>query len=530
MVGSSRPAVGVGPAHGGVPDESLPRAGARNTPAARITATDLNEAMVRYASSRVEGVDWRQADAMALPFDDEAFDLVVCQFGVMFFRTSARPFARSRVSLPGGAIPLQHLGRHRTQRLRCGTDGRDRQGFPQRPADLPRANPHGYADLDEVSSDLGAAGLHVDDLTTVTLTGHADFPAQLATGFCQGTPLRLEIEERASLAEVTRLVADEVTRGWERAGCRGISAPTWSQPAADSPDSLRRRALGNGSKMRRSRDAPRRSRYLRHRPFLTRCDGEPASSGTTRSAVSFLPRSGSQGRRREHMGTPNGQLVPDPFGPLQGLRIVSTGTLIAQPFAAHLAALFGAEVIQVEHPSGTVDPWRTLDARMQGSNGAEVATCSIQERRNAFYVSLDLSVPEGRELFLRLIRTRDIWMESSKPGTFDKWGLGDEVVHEANPGLVITHVSGYGQSGHADYLGRASYDMIGQAFGGLMNLTGFADPEPRSGPPPTPATTSPRCLRSGRRWPRTSTVSAPARARSSIWHSSRPSITSSAGP
>ncbi len=178
------------------------------------------------------------------------------------------------------------------------------------------------------------------------------------------------------------------------------------------------------------------------------------------------------------MSTPNGQLVPDPFGPLQGVRIVSTGTLIAQPFAAHLAGLFGAEVIQVEHPSGTVDPWRTLDARVQGSDGAEVATCWIQERRNAFYISLDLSVPKGRELFLQLIRTRDIWMESSKPGTFDKWGLGDEVVHEANPGLVITHVSGYGQSGHADYLGRASYDMIGQAFGGLMNLTGFADPEP----------------------------------------------------
>jgi crotonobetainyl-CoA:carnitine CoA-transferase CaiB-like acyl-CoA transferase len=69
-------------------------------------------------------------------------------------------------------------------------------------------------------------------------------------------------------------------------------------------------------------------------------------------------------------------------------------------------------------------------------------------------------------------------MESSKPGTYAKWGLSDEVVLRANPGLVVTHVSGYGQSGHPDYLGRASYDMVGQAFGGLMYLTGFPDPEP----------------------------------------------------
>ncbi|MGH7747594.1 MAG: CoA transferase, partial [Candidatus Dormibacteria bacterium] len=171
-------------------------------------------------------------------------------------------------------------------------------------------------------------------------------------------------------------------------------------------------------------------------------------------------------------------MVPEPFGPLQGVRILSTGTLIAQPFAAHLAALFGAEVIQVEHPSGTCDPWRILDSRLPALDGGEVATCFVQERRNAFYVTLDLSTDEGRELFLRLVRTRDIWMESSKPGTFPKWGLADEVVHAANPGLVITHVSGYGQSGHPDYLGRASYDMVGQAFGGLMHLTGFADPEP----------------------------------------------------
>jgi crotonobetainyl-CoA:carnitine CoA-transferase CaiB-like acyl-CoA transferase len=170
-------------------------------------------------------------------------------------------------------------------------------------------------------------------------------------------------------------------------------------------------------------------------------------------------------------------LVPEAFGPLQGVKILSTGTLVAEPFAAHLAAAFGAEVIQVEHPSGIVDPWRTLDAPLE-VDGSSVSTSFIQERRNAFYITLDLCTEEGRELFLRLVRTRDIWMESSKPGTYAKWGLSDEVVLEANPSLVVTHVSGYGQTGHPDYLGRASYDMIGQAFGGLMYLTGFPDPEP----------------------------------------------------
>ena len=72
----------------------------------------------------------------------------------------------------------------------------------------------------------------------------------------------------------------------------------------------------------------------------------------------------------------------------------------------------------------------------------------------------------------------DIWMESSIPGTYQAWGLDDETVLQANPRLVISHVSGYGQDGHSDYLARASYDFIGQAFGGMMHLTGFPEPDP----------------------------------------------------
>ena len=172
-------------------------------------------------------------------------------------------------------------------------------------------------------------------------------------------------------------------------------------------------------------------------------------------------------------------LVPEQFGPLQGVRILSTGSLIAQPYAATLAAEMGAEVIQVERPGEGDAAWRHLGRQLPTTDGkGKIATTWIQERRNEFYVSLDMSKPEGKDLFLRLIKSCDLWMESSKPGSYTKWGLADDVVLQANPKIVITHVSGYGQSGHPEYLGRASYDMIGQAFGGLMYQTGFPDPDP----------------------------------------------------
>ena len=170
-------------------------------------------------------------------------------------------------------------------------------------------------------------------------------------------------------------------------------------------------------------------------------------------------------------------LIPIPFGPLQGVRILSSGTIIAQPFAAAMAAEMGAEVIQIERPGQGDVVWRNLEFPINGQGGESVAAGWVQNRRNSFHTTLDLSTPKGKELFLGLIPKVDIWMESSIPGTYTDWGLDDETVLKANPKLVITHVSGYGQFGHPDYLARASYDFIGQAFGGLMNLTGFPDPQ-----------------------------------------------------
>ena len=172
-------------------------------------------------------------------------------------------------------------------------------------------------------------------------------------------------------------------------------------------------------------------------------------------------------------------LVSERFGPLQGVKIVSTGTLIAQPFAGELAAEMGAEVIQIERPGAGDTGWRNIGIRLKTKDGkGAVATTWIQERRNVFCVTLDLSKPRGRELFLKLVARADIWMESSKPGSYAKWDLDDAAVWKVNPRLVITHVSGFGQTGDPDYVHRASYDVVGQAAGGMMYQTGFPDPTP----------------------------------------------------
>ncbi len=174
-------------------------------------------------------------------------------------------------------------------------------------------------------------------------------------------------------------------------------------------------------------------------------------------------------------------LVPENFGPLQGVKLLSTGSVIAQPYAAALAAQWGAEVIQVENPN-VLDIWRTVGLSLPTKDGT-VSASFVAERRNEFNVRIDMGTPEGKEIFLQLAERADIWMESSRPGTYAKWGLTDDIVLARNPRLVICHVSGYGQDGDPGYLGRASYDMIGQAFGGTMYQTGFPESPPTRAAP-----------------------------------------------
>lgn len=169
-------------------------------------------------------------------------------------------------------------------------------------------------------------------------------------------------------------------------------------------------------------------------------------------------------------------LIPQ-FGPLQGIRIISSGTIIAQPFAATLAAEMGAEVIHIERP-GVGDTYRGLGPYLDKGKGTSTSSSWVQDARNRLGITLNLSSDKGREVFSDLLQLSDIWMESSMPGTYEEWEITDERVFAMNPRIVIVHVSGFGQYGAPGYLGRASYDMIGQAFSGLMHLTGMPNPSP----------------------------------------------------
>jgi len=171
----------------------------------------------------------------------------------------------------------------------------------------------------------------------------------------------------------------------------------------------------------------------------------------------------------------NDNLVPRQFGPLHGVRIVSCGSNVAQPFAAALAAEFGAEVIHLEPPQG--DPYRTSGMKMAAADGKAVGSDWIQERRNVFSVTLDPAAARGRGLLLRLLRRAEIWMESSPAGYWDTIGLSDNDVLKDCPRLVIAHVSGFGRGDH-HRPGASDHDLIAQAFGGLMANIGFPDPQP----------------------------------------------------
>ena len=142
------------------------------------------------------------------------------------------------------------------------------------------------------------------------------------------------------------------------------------------------------------------------------------------------------------------------FGLLSGLRVIMIGLSVAAPFAGELYAEHGADVIWIENPKA-VDSARV--ARKGGS--------WQQDRRNMRSLTMNYRSEKGKEAFLRLISTTDVLIEASVGGSFDRAGLSDEVLWQANPGLIIAHISGFGQTGSPEYVKRASYDPIAQAFG-----------------------------------------------------------------
>jgi formyl-CoA transferase len=156
--------------------------------------------------------------------------------------------------------------------------------------------------------------------------------------------------------------------------------------------------------------------------------------------------------------------------PLQGVKVIELGTLIAGPFCARLLGEFGAEVIKVE-PPGIGDPlrkWRTL---YQGTS----LWWRVQAR-NKKSVTLDLKRPEAQEIVRKLVAGADIVVENFRPGAMEKWNLGWEQLARVNPGLIMVRLSGFGQSG--PYRDRPGFGAIGESMGGLRYVTGYPDRPP----------------------------------------------------
>lgn len=155
-------------------------------------------------------------------------------------------------------------------------------------------------------------------------------------------------------------------------------------------------------------------------------------------------------------------------GPLSGIKVLELGQLIAGPFCGQLLAHFGADVIKVE-PPGVGDPlrvWRELD-----EDGVSPWFRSIA--RNKRSVTLDLRKEKGREIAKRLAIDSDVLLENFKPGTLEKWGMGPDDLYPANPSLVFTRISGYGQTG--PMRSEPGFASVCEGFGGLRFINGNVD-------------------------------------------------------
>ncbi len=162
-----------------------------------------------------------------------------------------------------------------------------------------------------------------------------------------------------------------------------------------------------------------------------------------------------------------------PHRVLDGVRILDLTRVVAGPFATAVLADLGADVIKLERP-GTGD-----DYRYGPSPPGETSLSFQNTNRGKRSVTLDVRKPEGREIFLRLVSGADAVIENFRSGWLAKHGLGPQRIQEHNPRCVVASLSGFGATGPR--AGQASYDIVAQATGGLMAMTGFADGPPVRG-------------------------------------------------
>ena len=192
-----------------------------------IVATDLNQPMLDHASAlgTRRPVEWRQADAMTLPFDDAAFDAVVCQFGVMFFPDKAKAYAEARrVLKAGGTFIFNVWDRIEENEFADTVTSALQTVFPSDPPRFLARTPHGYCDHSRIRQDLRNGGFTaLPEITTVAARSRAQSCRNPAIAYCQGTPLRNEIEARdaSRLAAATDVAAEALA---ERFGRSAVDA------------------------------------------------------------------------------------------------------------------------------------------------------------------------------------------------------------------------------------------------------------------------------------------------------------------
>lgn len=185
---------------------------------AAYTVTDLNPPMLARARQRQPAaaeIDWRQADALALPFGDESFDAVCCQFGVMFFPDKVTGYGEARrVLRDGGRFVFNVWDRIEANEFAASVTATARRFFPGDPPEFLPRTPHGYHDIDAIRGDLTAAGFARVEVETLTEQSRAESAFDPALAYCQGTPLRNELEARDAdaLERVTRAAAEDIER------------------------------------------------------------------------------------------------------------------------------------------------------------------------------------------------------------------------------------------------------------------------------------------------------------------------------
>ena len=186
-----------------------------------IVASDLNQSMLDEASaSGITRVEWRQADAMQLPFENGTFDAVVCQFGVMFFPDKAKAFSEARrVLRPGGVFTFNVWDRISENEFADVVTTALESQFPRDPPRFLERTPHGYYDRQTIERDLSNGGFTASpSVATVAARSRAESPRIPAIAYCQGTPLRSEIEARdpSGLGKATDIATEAIAQRFGR--------------------------------------------------------------------------------------------------------------------------------------------------------------------------------------------------------------------------------------------------------------------------------------------------------------------------